>query len=208
MHTDAVRLLGKGQSDHLAAVLALDRGFEHDCGQGDLLPVPAHHNLIGRIRAARERDLEIAAHQDVVAIHLEDLVPGLQAARCCGGARRVDAVERRDDIPAVRPVRLDDREHDQKADEEIHQRARRHDQHAARQARLAEGVFALAILVLTLHHARAAEGQQLEAIQRAVMLLFEERGPHTDPKLIHLYPAAFGGDKMPEFVHDNQHAKR
>ena len=67
-------------------------------------------------------------------------------------------------------------------------------------------VFALAVLAF--HHARATKRQHLKTIQRAMILLFQQRRPHTDPEFIDLYPAALGRNKMSKLMHNNQHAKR
>ena len=141
----------------------------------------------------------------MVAVDLENLVARLQVARC--GAGRVNRSDRRDDIAAVRAVRLHDRQHDEESHEEIHQRTRTHDEHAARQLRLAEGVLIFTFTVLALHDARAADRQQLQAVHRAVIFVLENGRAHADPEFIDLHAAALGGDKMAEFMHDDQHAE-
>ena len=96
---------------------------------------------------------------------------------------------------------------DEESDEEIHQRTRTHDEHAARQLRLAEGVLIFTFTVLALHDARAAERQQLQAVHRAMIFVLENGRAHADPEFIDLHAAALGGDKMAEFMHDDQHAE-
>ena len=68
-------------------------------------------------------------------------------------------------------------------------------------------MLALAFAVLALHDARAAERQQLQAVHRAVIFVLENGRAHADPEFIDLHAAALGGDKMAEFMHDDQHAE-
>lgn len=195
VHAKAVGQLRKGDANALVAVRIGDCRLQLDGRQRYLFTLSAHGNLMRCRAAAAERGLKVAAHKDVVAVDLENLVARLQVARC--GAGRVNRSDRRDDIAAVRAVRLHDRKHDEESHEEIHQRTCTHDEHAARQLRLAEGVLVFTFTVLALHDARAAERQQLQAVQRAFMLVLEEVGPMPIQNSLTCTPPRFAVMKCP-----------
>ena len=159
-----------------------------------------------RRRAAHaHRDVQIAAHEQPEAVDTDDRVALLQTA-LEHRAALADARNGRGD-KAVLARRLHREQQDDKADEKIHQRTCCDDEDAAAEARPAKGVLALAFAVLALHDARASERQQLQAVQRAFMLVLEEGRAHADPEFVDLHTAAFCGDEMSELMHDDQHAE-
>ena len=180
--------------------MRLPHVFEHDRPA-----VPAHLDLVRGRLAARERNVEVAPHEQAEAVDAQDFVALLHAA-LQHRAARVDAPDGRNDVAAA-SGRLHRKHQNEQTDGEIHQRTCRHDEDAAAQTRLAEGVLVFTFAVLALHDARAADRQQLQAVHRAMIFVLENGRAQADPEFIDLHAAALGGDKMAEFMHDDQHAE-
>ena len=205
MHAKAVGQLRKGDADALVAVCIGDCRLQLDGRQRYLFTLSAHGNLMHGGRSTAERGLKVAAHKDVVAVDLENLVARLQVARC--GAGRVNRSDRRDDIAAVRAVRLHDRQHDEESHEEIHQRTRGEDDELFPEALVAQRARVVGGLLLALHRAEAADGQQAQCVGRLPLRLFQDRRPHADGKLIDAHAAGLGRAEVAQLMQRDQHAE-
>ena len=200
-----IRRCAEGEADQLSALAVVDARLERHRRQLDRLAAATHLDAVRRRAAHAHRDVQIAAHEQSEAVDADDRVALLQTA-LEHRAALADARNGRGD-KAVLARRLHREQQDDKADEKIHQRTCCDDEDAAAKACPAEGVLALAFAVLALHDARAAERQQLQAVHRAVIFVLENGRAHADPEFIDLHAAALGGDKMAEFMHDDQHAE-
>ncbi|MPN20681.1 hypothetical protein SDC9_168060 [bioreactor metagenome] len=71
----------------------------------------------------------------------------------------------------------------------------------------ADGPGIIRILVLSLHGAVAAHGEDAEGILRLSPLSFKEGRTHADGKLVNLHAAGLGGQKVSQLVERDKHAK-
>ena len=62
-------------------------------------------------------------------------------------------------------------------------------------------------LLLALHRAEAADGQQAQCVGRLPLRLFQDRRPHADGKLIDAHAAGLGRAEVAQLMQRDQHAE-
>ena len=106
-----------------------------------------------------------------------------------------------------RGVGIEDQD-DHKAQQEVHKGACRQDDDPLPGRLIGKGPGVVRALVLPGHGAEAAEGDAAQGIFRLALFPFEDDRAHADGKLLHPHTAGFGGGKVAQLMHGDQHAEQ
>ena len=195
LHVDreAVELLA-------AEVAALDLCIR----QAHLFAAAQHHDVRRAALAAVEQHRDVARRVDALAADGIEAVARLQLPRKHAG--RVDGRDgaRGDGLIDGRHI---DR-HDKQARHEIHKRTGHQNEEALPDLRAAEGARIVAVAVLTLHGAIAADGDAAQRIQCLALLLFPDRRTHKQGEFIDLHTGQLRRQEMAELMHEHEQAEQ
>ena len=97
--------------------------------------------------------------------------------------------------------------HHEKAGQQIHERARAEDNQALPPLGVDKGAGILALAVLPLHGAVAANGDQAEGILGLLPLPAEESRTHVDGKLVDPHAGELCGQEVAQLMNENQKAE-
>ncbi|CAN4043729.1 Molybdenum transport system permease protein modB, partial [Dysosmobacter welbionis] len=193
---DAVALIG----------LPLRAGVGAPCDvvQLHLLAVPQDHQIHGLalVQAHQQGHVTVQVHPLPIdgiknISGLDSLaVPLLKLRRGPGG--------RRDQKSLGTAIH---RQNDEEPRQEIHKGAGGKNHHLFPEALTAQRPLVARVLILPLHSAEAADGQQPEGILGLLRLLVPDQRPHADGKLVDPHAAELGGQEVAQLVDGDQYAE-
>ena len=141
---------------------------------------------------------------DAPAVDAADAVADLKAV---GALIRAAVHERVDHRGAEASGVCEKDQHDHEPGQEVHKRPGREDDEPLPHLLVGERARVVRVAVLPFHGAVAPEGDAPQGIERLALLLFEDRRPHADRKLVHLDAAGLGRGEVAELVHGDEKAE-
>ena len=99
-------------------------------------------------------------------------------------------------------------QHNHQPQHKVHEGTGHQDQRPLPGRLIGEGPGLVAVFVLSGHGAEAAEGDAAQGIFRLPLFPFEDGRAHADGKLLHPHAAGFGGGKVAQLMHGDQHAEQ
>ena len=171
-----------------------------------LFAVAADNHMVGAGVVALHQIGDVVIGKDVLAVDLENLVARHQTVRRVADRRIVKA----QNLPCADKVAVhaDQNARDDQTENQIKCRAGGHDDDPLPNLFVAKRAVVVGAFVLALHRAIAADGKQMQRIFGFFALLFENRRPHAERKLVDLDAEELCENKVSEFMDKDDHAEK
>ena len=170
-----------------------------------LFAVALHDDIIAGIRAEAQSRRHIRRQQHAIPVNAENAVALHQHALALRRKAVRKALNHR--LGAL-SLRQHQNEHNEKSQQEIHQRTGSKNQRAPANRRTRQRARLILLGVLAFHDAGAAERQNTQLEIRLADFLVCEGRTHADPKFEHMHTGSLCRHEVSELMDDDQTAKR